>query len=64
MAFKENFHTKLVTDIHWNCDGQFIGSASFDKTVKIGQFDNTGNVRAVQTSNLYDLFYWCLFNRY
>lgn len=37
-------HSKTVADIRWNNDGSFLASASFDKNVKIGSLDVTGNV--------------------
>ena len=55
--FKEiNFHSKVLLDIDWNCDGQYLGSSSYDKTVKIGQLETSGNVKVVQTGNNYILF--------
>ena len=48
--FKDiNFHSKVLLDIDWNCDGQYLGSSSYDKTVKIGQLETSGNVKVVQT---------------
>jgi hypothetical protein len=55
-----NSHSKPVGDVRWNCSGfilfpplslqtnillgDYLASASFDKTTKIGQLDNNGNV--------------------
>ena len=33
----------IIVDFR-NCDGSYLASASFDKSVKIGQLDNSGNV--------------------
>lgn len=48
--FKDiNFHSKVLLDIDWNVDGQYLGSSSYDKTVKIGQLEQSGNVKVIQT---------------
>jgi len=43
------YHTKTCTDVRWNCDGSYLGSSSYDKTVKIGQLSPDGGVKTVQT---------------
>ena len=44
-----SFHSKPVTDVKWNCDGQYLGSGSSDRTAKIGQLDQSGNLKLLQT---------------
>lgn len=44
-----SLHTKPFSDARWNCDGSYIGTASLDKNVKIGQLELTGNIRSVHS---------------
>lgn len=42
-------HTKPVVDLKWNCDGSYLGSVSYDKSVKLYSLDSSGTLKLVQT---------------
>jgi THO complex subunit 3 len=42
-------HVKPVVDLKWNCDGSYLGSASYDKSVKLYSLDSSGVLKVVHT---------------
>jgi len=44
-----NQHTKPVVDLKWNCDGSYLGSASYDKTVKLYLLESSGALKVMHT---------------
>jgi WD40 repeat protein len=38
-----------VIELKWSPDGTYLGSSSFDKSVKIAQLESSGSARVVQT---------------
>jgi hypothetical protein len=44
-------HAKNVIEMKWSTDGVYLGTASFDKSVKIAQVESNGSTRVVQTGS-------------
>lgn len=42
-------YSKLIHDLKWNREGNYIGMVSADKTVKVGQLDKNGSFQNVHT---------------
>lgn len=43
-------HNKRISDVQWNCDGSYLGTASDDKSVRISQLDmKTITSKVIQT---------------
>jgi WD40 repeat protein len=42
-----NTHSKSVVDLQWNNEGNYLGTVSHDKTVKIGQLDTSGSTKTI-----------------
>ncbi len=50
--FKDvTIHTKSLSELKWSTDGQYLGTASYDHTIKIGQLDLSGNIRTLQSGS-------------
>ena len=52
MLKEVNFHTRPLTCLNWNKDGQYLASASSDKTCKIGAIEQSGNMKSIQSITL------------
>lgn len=48
-------HQAKVHSVAWNCDGRFLASGSFDKTVSVLQLEN--GYKLVSVDRLYDRFW-------
>jgi WD40 repeat protein len=42
-------YSKMVHDLKWNKEGNYLGMVSADKTVKVGQLDKTGSFQNVHS---------------
>ena len=42
-------YTKMIHDLKWNREGNYIGMISGDKTVKVGQLEKTGTFQNVHS---------------
>jgi WD40 repeat protein len=54
-------YTKLIHDLKWNQEGNYIGMVSADKTVKVGQLDKSGafqNVHSIPSSAQISQIHW------
>ena len=44
-----NSHSKPLTDVKWNCDGNYASTASYDKSVKIHLLESSGSLKTVHS---------------
>lgn len=54
-------YSKMIHDMRWNREGNYIGIVSADKTVKVGQLDKSGsfqNVHSIPNSGLVSQIGW------
>ena len=58
-------HSKPISDLKWNCDGNLLGAAGSDKFVKIHILDSAGSLKLLQSIPCFytpNALYWHPFN--